>query len=674
MNKKLIFSLAFIAALPAPRPAAAQDESSEFWSFMAEEASNLTVAADKPETVFDSVSNVTVIDRTMIERYNFASVADALETLPGMMVLRTYLLHNLPTIRGALQEHYADKVLVMINNVPMWNAVTGEGDLDRVGIDAVERIEVLLGPASVLYGSNALTGAINIVLREPAGENKSLGLLSGGLGSAAGGYGGNADVSRAGGLYAWKGKKASYTLAADSYNRAQPMFRFRDEARAANAVKEYLNARSFNFTGSRGNDTVLVNVSRGEQNFLGNTITLASGELFSQVREAALASYLHDFAPGWGDLKYTVTYDWQRRNIPRDANDNVRSDIEGARFVNTLSGRRKLGKGFYLEGGGTHEYRHARSYLNYYSNTDVPVWDNSLRDRVSAESSAHSQLGYESGDWKLLAGSRYTHNTGAGDNLSSRVSAVRLFDEGHSLKAMFSQSFRSPTPFERFFKPAPVTVVGNPGLKPEKAETFELSCLASGGRFFGHFTAYHTRYRDSIFRNLGNFTRDGTVYTNINFYANAPAYSSSGVELEGRYESRRTRAFAAATFLRGSRGDEHTIPAPGVFGLTGGSSWNFKYVPAYTVSAGFSRDIGNFYVSSRVTGYGRNRSLRGDIGSQFWADAGAGYKKGAVRHALAVRNLTGRAVMFPEYVRQRVVETVPLYTGRRLEYNFEYRF
>jgi len=174
MNKKLIFAIAVLAALQAPRPAAAQDESSEFWSFMAEEARNLTVAADKPETVFNSVSNVTVIDRAMIEAYNFASVSEALQVVPGMMVLRTYLMHNIPTIRGALQEHYADKVLVMINNVPMWNAVTGEGDLDRVGIDAVERIEVLLGPASVLYGSNALTGAINIVLRRPAGKDTAL--------------------------------------------------------------------------------------------------------------------------------------------------------------------------------------------------------------------------------------------------------------------------------------------------------------------------------------------------------------------------------------------------------------------------------------------------------------------------------------------------------------------
>lgn len=674
MHKKLISGAALFAALLAPLPAPAQDESSEFWSFMAEEARNLTVASEVPETVFNSVSNVTVIDRAMIEAYNFSSVSEALQAVPGMMVLRTYLLHNLPTIRGALQEHYANKVLVMINNVPMWNAVTGEGDLDRVGIDAVERIEVLLGPASVLYGSNALTGAINIVLRKPAGKEAAMGLAAGGLSSGAGGYGGSADVSRAGALYAWSGKDASYTLAADLYNKAQPAFAFSDEAGAVNSVKEYVNARSFNFTGTRGNSTVLVNAARSDQNYLGNTITLASGELFNEAREEALASYTYDFAPDWGGLKYTMTYDWQRRNIPRDASDNVRSDIVGSRFVRTLNGHVDLPGAFYAEAGLTREDRYARRYLNYFSHTDTAQYDNSLTGRLSGESSAHSQFGYEGERWKLLAGSRFTHNSGAGDNLSSRASAVYLFDERNSVKAMFSQSFRSPTPFEQYFKPSPVTVVGNPGLKPEKTGTFELSGLTSRGRFFCRLTGYYSRYYDTIYRNLGNFVRDGTAYSNVNFYDNAPAYSSTGVEIEGRYEGRRTHAFLALERLWGSRGDEHQIPAPGVFGLPGGSSWNFKYVPVYTFAGGFSHDLGGFFINSNFNGYGRNRSLRRGLAPQLWADLGAGYRKGAVRHALSVRNVTDRAVMYPEYVRQRVVETVPLYTGRRLEYTFEYRF
>ena len=110
MKRILLCGMAVIAALQAPGPALAQSEQSEFWSFMAEEAKNLTVASPEPETVFNSVSNVTVIDRAMIERYNFASVSDALAAVPGVMVVRTNLAHNIPTFRGALQENYSRRV------------------------------------------------------------------------------------------------------------------------------------------------------------------------------------------------------------------------------------------------------------------------------------------------------------------------------------------------------------------------------------------------------------------------------------------------------------------------------------------------------------------------------------------------------------------------------------
>ncbi|TPW14461.1 MAG: iron complex outermembrane recepter protein, partial [bacterium] len=124
------------------------------------------VASVTAETVFKTPSTVSVIDREMIRRYQFHSIAEAVETVAGFSVGRTYLKRNLPTSRGILQDHYANKVLVMINGIPAWHAVTGEGSLDRIGIEEVQRIEVLKGPASVLYGTNAYSGAVNLVLRD----------------------------------------------------------------------------------------------------------------------------------------------------------------------------------------------------------------------------------------------------------------------------------------------------------------------------------------------------------------------------------------------------------------------------------------------------------------------------------------------------------------------------
>lgn len=672
-NRRII-NLALKATLAAliPARASAIEAPEEFWSFMSEEAANLTVASPMPENVFDSVSNVTVIDRGAIRRYNFSSVSEALQTVPGLTVLRTYLMHNIPTVRGALQEHYANKVLVMINNVPMWNAVTGEADLDRVAIDSVERIEVLLGPASVLYGTNALTGAINIVLRES--HRGAEGLLTGGLGTRAGGYEGKAGVSRTGGFYSWKDGDTSYTLSAGSRREEQPAILFTDEAGALNSVREHFGARTLNFTGKKGKNTVLLNAASSEQNSLGNALTLASGELFDETKEMLLAAYSRDFEPDWGRLRLSASYDWQRRNIPRDASNDVRSDIEGARLTGTAGALIPLRGGFYLEAGGAREYRNALRYLNYDSNTGVPLDDNDMSGHKIRETSAHLQAGYDGENWRLLAGSRYTSDSASGDNISSRASAIYKFDPHNSVKAMFSQSFRSPTAFEQYFKPSTVTVLGNPGLVPERTETWEISYLIARGSFFAHATAYRAVYKDTIFRDLGAFTLDGTAYPNVNFYDNAADYHSTGLELQGRYSGRTLHAFLSLEVARGSRDDEHPIPAPPASSLPGSTSWNFKYVPQYTLSGGVSGDSGRFFASSNFSLFGPSRSLRRDIAAQFWADLSAGFRSGSVRHALAVRNLTGKVVEIPEYVRLKVVETLPLYTGRRLEYTFTYRF
>ena len=108
------------------------------------------ISSKTAETIFQTTSTVSVIDQETIRRYNFRSVAEAVGTLAGFDVLRTHIMRDVPTSRGILEEHYANKVLVMINGVAQWSAVTGEANLDRVDINDVERIEVLKGPASVL--------------------------------------------------------------------------------------------------------------------------------------------------------------------------------------------------------------------------------------------------------------------------------------------------------------------------------------------------------------------------------------------------------------------------------------------------------------------------------------------------------------------------------------------
>lgn len=681
--KALTFALLLAAAgaaRAAPAPAApAPAPESDVFRFMEEEARVITVASVTPETVYNSVSNVTVIDREAIERYGFQSVAEALQTVAGVMVWRTFSMQHIPIFRGALQENFANKVLVMIDNVPAWHAVTGEGDIDRVGIDSIERIEILRGPASVLYGSNALNGAINIVLRTPR-RGSSLGSASVGVGSGHGGTSGAAHVSRAAGVYAKAGEDRSYFLSADYEDTRQPHFSFTDENKTALELNDRISVRNVNAAWRSGGHSLLANVSESEQLYLGNQVSLASGGTRTHEKEMELVNYTYSFGPRWWSLRYSGTYDRQHRQIPRDAADGLRSDILGTRYVNALSAVVELPEPFTLQVGGAHEYRVASHYNNFVSSSQQVVADNAMDDRVVWEGSAFVQLSYDSDPWKLLAGTRYTHNQAFGDDFSSRGSAVYALDERQSLKLMVGQSFRTPMPFELYYKNNPTTIVGNPGLRPEKTWSAEASYLGGWDRVFGQATAYYEEYEHAIFRDLGDFTRDGQSLTGVNFYANAPRYHSVGTELELRYASPRTSAFAAFDYIHGSRGDEHAIAAPGFYGLPGGQSSNFKYAPRYTASAGASQSVanpfgsGDLFAGAVANHFSTMDTLRTRLPAQAWLDLSVGWRSGGFKHTLAVHNATGASVWVPEHVRQRVVESVPLVVGRRFDYTVSCRF
>ncbi|UPT76070.1 MAG: TonB-dependent receptor [Elusimicrobiota bacterium] len=291
-------------------------------------------------------------------------------------------------------------------------------------------------------------------------------------------------------------------------------------------VNDYLTVRNFNAHWRKGGHSLLANVSNGTQYTGGVANSFATGAGKAHEKELQLVNYGYDFGPSWGNLKYTGTVDRQRRHHSRDSSASLRSDILGTRVINTLSAEVDLAGPFSLEVGGSHDYRTVERFRNYISSSHVVVSENMLYRRQVWEGSVFGQLVYDLEPWRFVAGTRFTHNATFGDDLSSRVSAVYMVNERNSVKFMAGQSFRAPTPFELYFQPAPVTVLGNPALRPEKTSTVEASYLTSWDKMFGQATVYFMDYSNTIFRNRGDFTRDGQTFSNISFYDNARRYNA----------------------------------------------------------------------------------------------------------------------------------------------------
>ncbi len=128
-------------------------------------------AARHEQRPFDSPRAISVVTSDEIRDRAYRTVPEALNDVVGVMVQETTYAAGSPIIRGLI----GNQVLIMVDGVRMNNAIYRLGPnqyLNTIDINQVERIEVIRGPGSVLYGSDALGGVISIVTksRQPDGK------------------------------------------------------------------------------------------------------------------------------------------------------------------------------------------------------------------------------------------------------------------------------------------------------------------------------------------------------------------------------------------------------------------------------------------------------------------------------------------------------------------------
>jgi vitamin B12 transporter len=110
---------------------------------------------------------VTVIDQQQLQRNSGKSLTEVLNTQAGIIV------NGSSNVLGTNQDVYlrgaaAGKTLILLDGVPVYDAsgISGAYDLNLVSVDQVERIEILKGSQSTLYGSDAIAGVINIISKK----------------------------------------------------------------------------------------------------------------------------------------------------------------------------------------------------------------------------------------------------------------------------------------------------------------------------------------------------------------------------------------------------------------------------------------------------------------------------------------------------------------------------
>lgn len=159
-------------------------------------------ATRSPVRIGDAVADVSVIDRQAIERTEARSIVEVLSQLPGLQFVNSGGLGKPSSlfVRGLEARH----VLLLVDGVRVGSATLNTPSLDNLPLESIERVEVVRGPMTSLYGSGAMGGVVQVFTRRGtdgvrgnarlAAGRDAYGLVSAGVGAGGGGVDLNVQV------------------------------------------------------------------------------------------------------------------------------------------------------------------------------------------------------------------------------------------------------------------------------------------------------------------------------------------------------------------------------------------------------------------------------------------------------------------------------------------------
>jgi vitamin B12 transporter len=461
---------------------------------------------------------VTVLRGSELEARGIRTVAQALTLVPGAHVLETGSFGGQTALfmRGGENDY----VKVLVDGVPL-NQPGGAFDFAHLTTDNVERIEIARGPASVLYGSDAMTGVIQIFTRAGLGPLQAVADVQAGSygsnrqalqihgGTSRLGYSVGASRFAAEGLYPINNQYRNSVVSG--------RLRFTPDERTEASLSYRYGDDLYHFPTVGGGQPADSNQRSAERGPLASlTVRRALGavELTAQGTLRETRQLLNDEPDSPGE---DGTF-W--------SNDYVRRAAGGLLLTWRLAGWTALSAGVDYED----ERQRGRSEFS----ASFGTFPDSIRVRRT-NAGHYAQAVLDALPVTVTAGARIDDNSAFQTHGTFRVGAVYRPRAETRVRASFGTGFKEPTFFENF---ARGFVLGNPDLDPERSRSLELGLDRTlvGGRLTIAATLFNQQFRDLI-----DFTNSPPP--GAHNYFNVPGATSRGAELEA--EMLVTPAFVA---------------------------------------------------------------------------------------------------------------------------------
>jgi len=401
------------------------------------------------ESLEETTSSVTVIRADEIRKRDIIFVTDLLRELPELNLVQNGGTGRNATVflRGGGPEH----LLVMIDGVKVNSTTTGSFDFSGINVDDIERIEIVKGPQSTIYGSEAMAGVINIITKKGRGRPQiGLSLEGGSYGTYKPSFtlsGGedNLDYRLTITHYYTDGISAAKEgIEKDGYKNSSLSGRFGynplGRVRIELSGRYYYNRTDldgFDFMEKKAVDDLNFIESGNHYTLSGKVTTLPTDNweqvlMISRARDSLRFRDPDDLYNNADIITSRDTIDWQH-NLYLHDNYTITAGIEYRQE----------------KGENRDNFKESISNKAVYLNNKLKLFK---------------------GDLILNAGMRYDDHERSGSRMTYRLGGIyNLKDHGIRVRGGYGTGFRAPAFNELFFP-----FYGNPDLKPEKTKAWEI--------------------------------------------------------------------------------------------------------------------------------------------------------------------------------------------------------
>jgi vitamin B12 transporter len=423
-------------------------------------------------------STVTVIKREQIEAKKAFDITDLIRLSPGISIAQTGTQGKSTSVftRGTNSNH----TLVLIDGIRANSPADGRFDFGTIPSENIERIEILRGPQSALYGSDAIGGVINIITRRGTGPLKTGATLE--LGSDS--------INKQ--AVSVRGQVGKGGLSFSATRLKSGGLTDNDDYKNLGASLRYDLS-----VGARSNLAFIGRYDDANLGTPGQTQFTVDPNARSKPREA------------FGGIQFTHNSDKRSDRInlgfadrKLDSRDGVNpgvpagsaSSSEGTNKSRVLSldaqSAFTLGDHTVTVGGETRREKASTDSVFTFGGFPSP----SEFSRDTRTNALFLQDAYRSGRFTLVPGVRYERNSQFGGNTSGRLSGSYDIDADSKFKLSYGTAFKAPS-FNDLYFPG----YGTSTLEPEKSKGYEIGyqrTLWETGRV--EITAFRNRIRNLI--------------------------------------------------------------------------------------------------------------------------------------------------------------------------------